>query len=101
MTQKIDLRDDTYINELATIFIANCGISATYRTIAFNLAIEYIERKHHCEYYDALRSFEAIMDEIEPSHREYDILGSVGKEEDIKETEEYKQFMHLYYDDVE
>ena len=67
------LKQDGLVIALAEIYVENCGLSLGNRTIAHNLAMEYIEANFEIDFDDRVVLFDKIMDEVDPSHRKYDI----------------------------
>lgn len=86
------LKSDQLLVELAKIYIENCGLSLGDRTFAHYFAIPYIEQTYNINMHDAVDLFDAIMDDIDPIHREYDIeLIPLDKFDDNKD-----QFINRY-----
>lgn len=76
-----EFRNDKYLQKLANIYVNNCGISITYRTVAFDLAVDYFEEKYQIiELGDVVNYFNLLMDEIDISHRNYDITFNIPDE---------------------
>lgn len=93
MEQNKQVDMDEYLNKLAGIYWDNCGMSIGYRTIAHDLATNYIINQYAIAYDDAVDIFSKILDDIDIVHREYDITFF----RDEKKYEELKQeFKYCY-----
>ncbi len=67
------LKNDPYLMKLANIYVDNCSISISTRTVAHDFAMEYLQKYYLFDFNEAVDYFDVMMDTIDVSHREYDI----------------------------
>lgn len=76
-----EFRNDKYLQKLANIYVDNCGISISNRSVAFDVAVDYFEKKYQIiALEDVVDYFNLLMDEIDVSHRNYDITLNIPDE---------------------
>jgi hypothetical protein len=81
---------EVLIEQLADIYIENCGISKSFRTLAHEFAIFLIGNHKKLDFGDSVVFFDKIMDEKSSEHREYDIV-ILNQEEMIAVFEIFKK----------
>lgn len=89
-----DVEYNLLIDQLSDIYIENCGISKSFRTLAHEFAILLIQKHKKLDFHDSVNCFDAIMDKKWLLHREYDIV-FLSQEDSIEVFETFKNLYTL------